>query len=157
MAIYETLLAQGIDDGTLKREAALVRDGRDLSQIPCELPSPPAPSTPARQMPTGDDRIQCESGQDGLSVHWSVTPEGTARATAVLGRQGELAVRMVSIAPDPERVVRTTIAEYGPVSASGAWQTTAGPEDRRCFVSVGVRSEDRFVSIAHTQPAPPAR
>lgn len=149
LAIYEELLARHTDEPTLLEEAEILRGGGDIERIPSHLPGPRSDYP----LPVSADHVGCEgSPEAGLRVHWTVTPEGTARAQAVLGEAGELAIRVVAISRDPERVVRSEITEHGPVDADGSWQAQPLDPDARCFVAIGVRSQSRFVSIAHTRP-----
>jgi hypothetical protein len=148
LAIYEELLALGTEsDGeALAREAEALRAGH----VPeaAVLPEPP----PLRELPVAGDGDRVELAGDvgqGLSLRWEVSAGGRERARAVLGRDGELAVRLVTIGPDPERVVSSRITEHGPVSDSGQWTTEPVASGARCFAAVGLRADDRFVSIAH--------
>jgi hypothetical protein len=147
LMIYEELLARNSTDAELACEVEALRKG--------EPPEPglvlPAPGgLPQVSLPNAADRIDCRaSAGEGLCLSWKVTPEGMARARAVLGQPGELAVRLVIIAPDAERVVRTDITEHGPVHEDGEW--LAPRSEGRCFAAVGLRAEDRFVSITHVR------
>jgi hypothetical protein len=150
LAIYEELLAQNSADGELGREAAALRDGHALTFAPGELPLPP--EKPRRELPASEDRIACEArGEGTLAVRWSVSDAGLVRARLLLGAPGELAVRIVSIRPDPARVVRSDITEHGPISADGEWTTKLGTPGVRSFASVGLRDAHRFVSIVHAR------
>lgn len=147
LAIYEELLARSDDDPTLVDEADILRAGGEVEGIGDELPAPPNNAA----LPPSADRIECHAaGEGAIGVTWQVTPQGTARAAAVLGQRGELAVRLVTISPDAERVVKSEITEYGPVTEAGTWRTGALEQASRGFVAIGLRSDRRFVSIAHT-------
>jgi hypothetical protein len=147
LAIYEELLARDSTDARLQAEAEAVRDGE----------TPPAPSMPAPgrelELPERPDRIECQGGADeGLRVRWQVSEDGRRRARAVLGHDGELAVRLVTIRPDAQRVVRSEITEHGPVDEQGEWTAERVQGPARCFAAIGLRDGDRFVSIAHVRP-----
>jgi hypothetical protein len=154
LAIYEELLAQNSADATLQGEAEAVRRGETLEEP--ALPDPPYP--PERwPTPQAGDRLEC-SGMpaEGLTLRWQVTAAGERRACAVLGSDGELTLRVVSIQPDPERIVRSEITEHGPVAAAGEWQAPGMPAGARCFAAVGMRSGSRFVAIVHAHPNAPS-
>jgi hypothetical protein len=116
------------------------------------LPDPPA--EPERiALPDSGDRLRCDGEpHSGLALRWHISDDGRRRARAVLGNDGELAIRIVSIRPDAEQVVRSEITEHGPVAADGAWSAPALPDAARCFAAVGLRDGDRFVAIVHAHP-----
>lgn len=86
---------------------------------------------------------------DGLHLRWLVTDAGLARARAVLGAPGELAVRVVAVRVETGARVRTEITDHGPVAASGDWLAPLEPGAARYVSSIGLRHGERFVSIAH--------
>jgi hypothetical protein len=150
LAIYEELLAQNSADEELRHEAEGVRQGRPIAP-------PLRPNAPVDiervALPESEDRLSC-AGEPcaGLQLQWHISDAGQHRARAVLGSTGELAVRLVSIRPDPEQVVRSEITEHGPIDADGAWQSPALTGAARCFAAVGLRDGDRFVAIVHAHP-----
>jgi hypothetical protein len=147
LAIYEELCAQNSEDGELRTEAERLRVG----ELP-DAPALPRPSEHPHALPQRDDRIECSAGPgEGLRLRWAVTEDGRRRARAVLGDDGELAVRLVTIRPDPERVVRSEITEHGPVHPSGEWMADAVAGQVRAFATIGLRQGERFVSIAHAR------
>lgn len=85
----------------------------------------------------------------GLHLRWQVTDAGLARARAVLGAPGELAVRVVAVRTETGALVRTEITDHGPVAASGDWLAPLEPGAARYVSSIGLRHGERFVSIAH--------
>jgi hypothetical protein len=150
LVIYEELLAQNRADSEMQDEADAVRRG----EIPHEphLPEPPFDAE-RWSLPDSDDRLACDGDvASGLLLRWSVTESGQLRAGAVLGQRGELALRIISIQPDPERVVRSQIIEHGPVGDHGEWRAPALPPGTRCFAAVGLRAGNRFVAIVHAHP-----
>jgi hypothetical protein len=158
LAIYEELIAQDSTDRALEREAAALRRGEPAQEI--ALPEPPSATRPS-QAPSGvwsssKERLTCEGAPNsGLLLRWVITDEGERRARAVLGvsdADGELTVRLVSIRPDAERIVRSEITEHGPVAASGEWAPGPLADAERCVAAIGMRAGDRFVSIVHVQP-----
>jgi hypothetical protein len=150
VAIYEELLARDGEDVTLRSEVVAVRRG-ELVEAPV-LPEPPAGREPLR-LPDSGDRLLCQGEPSaGFSLRWHVTEAGLRRARAVLGGDGELAIRMIGIYPDPDRVVRSEVTEHGPVLPSGEWQTPALADAVRCFAAVGLRRAERFVAIVHAHP-----
>jgi hypothetical protein len=150
LVIYEELLGRNSEDRALADEAAAVRRGEPV-EAP-GLPEPP-PDLERVSMPAIGDRLQCEGEPEaGLLLRWNITEAGQRRARAVLGRDGELTIRVICIRPDPERVVRSEVTEHGPVEPSGQWQTPALPATVRCFAAVGLREGERFVAIVHVHP-----
>lgn len=150
LLIYEELLAQNSADGAIQDEADAVRRGEILAEP--HLPEPPFDAD-RWALPDTDDQLSCEGDPStGLTLRWSVTEAGQLRAGAVLGERGELALRIISIQPDPERVVRSQITEHGPVGEQGQWQAPALAPGARCFAAVGLRAGNRFVAIVHAHP-----
>ena len=152
LAIYEELLARNSQDAELREEAEALRRGDRPTYEEPRLPTPSQlPPTEATSL-TGEDRIECEGVVgEGLRLRWEVSEAGTERARAVLGSSGELAIRIVTISPDQERVVRSEITEHGPVGPSGQWTTPLADSGSRGFASIGLRADDRFVSIVHAR------
>jgi hypothetical protein len=150
LLIYEELLAQNSADSAMQEEADAVRRGEALLEP--QLPEPPF-GAERWSLPETDDRLSCEGDPSaGLVLRWNVTEGGQLRAGAVLGEHGELALRIISIQPDPERVVRSQITEHGPVGEQGQWQAPALAPGARCFAAVGLRAGNRFVAIVHAHP-----
>ncbi len=151
LAIYEELLGQNSEDPGLRDEAAAMRRGEPVEDP--RLSGPPPDAIARASLPVGGDQLYCEGEPGaGLLLRWRITEEGEGRARAVLGRQGELAVRVICIRPDPEQVVRSEVTEHGPVEASGQWQAPALPSAVRCLAAVGLRDGARFVAIVHDHP-----
>ncbi len=152
LVIYEELLAKNSADAALAREASALRNGHPLTFAPGELPHPHGSARETSLELLASDRIACEARGDGaMSVRWSISEAGLARARTLLGSGGELAVRLVSIRPDPARVVRSEITEHGPIQRDGEWATSLGVGSARSFAAVGLRDAERFVSIVHTR------
>ncbi len=149
LAIYEELCARNSEDRDLRGEADRLRDGDAL-----DASALPRPSERPAPLPERDDRIECRPAAGaGFRLRWDVSEDGQRRARAVLGHDGELAVRLVTIRPDPDRVVRSEITEHGPVHASGEWTADLVEGTARCLATIGLRDGNRFVSIAHARPA----
>lgn len=150
LAIYEELIAQNSEEASLHDEAEALRHGEPARVKPLSAP-PEAGSEP--EFPDDGDRLWCE-GQpaQGLRLRWALSELGQQRARAVLGSDGELAIRVVSIAFDPIRVVRSEITEHGPIDASGEWTAPALTDSARCFAAVGLREGQRFVAVVHARP-----
>ncbi len=150
LAIYEELIAKNSADNVLLQEAEALRHNTAPAFAAGELPKPASGAQAA--LPESADHIECDQQQPGaLRLRWSITNEGQARARALLGNAGELAVRVVTIRPDHERVVRSEITEHGPIAADGEWTATLVDKGARCFAAVGLRDAQRFVSIVHLQ------
>jgi hypothetical protein len=148
-AIYEELLKKVPTDAQLRSEAEAVRGGQHPGRDTAERLRRACNAEPII-LPERPDTVQCERGVRGeLSVSWTITEEGVARAAAVLGRQGELAVRIMAVIPDPELAVRSEVTEYGPVEKAGSWTSQELPTGARCFTAVGLRANNRFVAIVH--------
>jgi hypothetical protein len=155
LEVYAELIERAPDDSALAGEAAALRRG----ELP---PAPPAARSPevARQQasprPPGEDRLACAGGSEtGLALHWRISEAGVRRARAVLGSDGQLTVRLISVEPDPERVVRSTIIEHGPVAREGDWRSPQLPPQHRCLAAVGLLAGTRFVAIVHAHPTSP--
>lgn len=87
--------------------------------------------------------------KNGLRLRWRVGESGIARARAVLGTPGELALRVVAVRVDASSVVHTEITDHGPVDRDGVLIAPAPSDATRHITSIGLRNADRFVSIAH--------
>jgi hypothetical protein len=148
LVIYEELLSRNSADAPLLAEATSVRRG-EVVDAP-GLPEPP-PGLERATFPDAGDRLRFD-GQPatGLLLHWRITDTGMRRARAVLGHDGELAIRVIAIRPDPHSVVRSEITEHGPVPPSGQWQAPALAGTARCLLALGLRDGERFVAIVHT-------
>jgi hypothetical protein len=151
LAIYEELIAKGGADSELSHEASELRASGDVATAPRPLPTPG--ELPKLELPPSGDLLETQLvSPRELRVRWRVSEEGKARAEALLGGAGKLTVRVVSIVPDPERVVRSEVTEHGPVEATGEWTVGLSDESVRRFASIGLSDAERFVSIAHAQP-----
>ncbi len=84
-----------------------------------------------------------------LLVSWEVSEAGIARAQAVLGSDGVLTARLVVVAPDPTRLVRSETRQRRGVERLGEWVVGDMPAGARATASVGLCAGERFVSIAH--------
>ncbi|HEX7476216.1 MAG TPA: hypothetical protein VF331_00275 [Polyangiales bacterium] len=148
LAIYEELITKNSSDNTLLQEAEALRQNTAPGFPAGELPKPS--SVLHDELPASADHIECVKHEAGtLRLRWSISREGQARARALLGSPGELTVRVVSIRPDQERVVRSEITEHGPIAPDGEWTATLADQGSRCFAAVGLRDAQRFVSIVH--------
>lgn len=148
-AIYQELLEKIPTDAQLRSEADAVGRGQYEGFENAERIRRACNAAPI-VLPETADLVRCEGGADeALTVRWTITEQGKERASSVLGRGGELAVRIMAVVPDPELVVRSEVTEYGPVESSGSWVTQALPHGARCFTAVGLRANNRFVAIIH--------
>ena len=89
-----------------------------------------------------------------LHLRWQISEQGKARARALLGERGELAVRIVSVRADPAHVIQSDITEHGPVENRGEWTAQLASEDTYCVSAVGLRNAGQFVSIVHRSSRP---
>jgi hypothetical protein len=113
-------------------------------------PADAARATAATFPPDDAQQISCDTRSTrGLQLRWRVTEAGVARARAVLGAPGELAVRVVAVRTETGARVSTEITDHGPVAASGDWLAPLQPRAARYVSSIGLRHGERFVSIAH--------
>lgn len=141
LGIYEELLTKTPDDPDLQAEAAEVRRRSSAGQIP-------APSGDADEV-----RARVENGERGrtLALRWNVTAGGVERARILLGPEGEdgtLAIRVIVVAPD----ATTLPVEQTGLPASGQTWLDDVTAQALCVAAIGLRTPDRFVSIAHTAP-----
>lgn len=116
------------------------------------IPPPSAASPEPELQPT---RLTQERQHAELKLHWQVSEQAAERARALLGSQGELALRVVSVRPDAQRIVQSEVTEHGPVEARGEWSLLLPSADVHCVSAIGVRHGDRFVSIAHESSRAP--
>jgi hypothetical protein len=84
-----------------------------------------------------------------LHLRWQVSERASQRASGLLGVPGELAVRVVSVCADPERVLHSQITDHGPIEPAGEWSMQLESDATHCVSSIGMRSGSRFVSIVH--------
>jgi hypothetical protein len=122
-------------------------------------PAPPPPSapTPIARAPEVNDHNQLDQARREprvLHLAWKVTEQGAARARAVLGADGELILRIVSVRPDPAQIVHSEVTEHGPIEPKGEWTAQLPTEDTHCVSAIGLRSRGRFVSIVHASSRP---
>lgn len=83
------------------------------------------------------------------AVTWRVEASGVARARALLGRDGELTLRIVTVEVNVDHAVTSRSRDRGPIEARGFELLDVEP-GARIVISVGLRAGDRFVSIVHT-------
>ncbi|MEM9192141.1 MAG: hypothetical protein AAGF12_23415 [Myxococcota bacterium] len=101
---------------------------------------------------TGEQRFSMVAlPMDGASllVAWQLAPEAIARAQAVLGSPGELTARVVIVAPDKQTFLRHETLERE-AEPDGEWLLRELPAGAKITASIGVRTDARFVSAAHT-------
>lgn len=148
-AIYQELLERLPSDESLRREAEAFSRGEPVK---LEYADQIARAGQAETIapPKTEDEIRCEGDiASGLTVNWKITEPGIRRAAAVLGCEGDLAIRIMAVIPDAEQVVRSEIIEHGPVESSGSWKGPSIPSGSRCFTAIGLRAKNRFVAIVH--------
>ena len=122
-------------------------------------PPPPPEAAPANSKPraAGSSSVRLDHSRPGpreLHVRWEISEQAAARARSLLGSDGELAVRLVSVRADPTHVVLSDVTEHGPIDAAGEWVAELASADTHCVTSVGVRDAGRFVSIVHRSSRP---
>jgi len=146
VAILESIALANPHDLAARDDLDRLRADVPLDPELARLPEPHALPT----LPDTGDTIELRAlpGRE-LHISWTTTAAGQARANAVLGSVGELALRVVAITPDPTRVVRSEITERAPVDAAHEWTAPAVAAGSRCFAAIGMRIGGRFVAIAH--------
>jgi hypothetical protein len=150
--VYAELIGRAPADSALAAEAAALHRGK-LPPAPPAARSLEGPRAHEPRRPPSEDRLTCDAGPgSGHAVHWRISEAGLRRARAALGSDGQLTVRLLSVEPDPERVIRSTIIEHGPVATEGTWRSPDLPPQHRFLAAVGLLAGTRFVSIVHTQP-----
>ncbi len=148
LAIYEELITKNSSDSTLVQEAEALRANTDALLPAQELPKPPEKLR--KPVPESTDLLEClPAAGGGVHLRWRITQQGEARARTLLGSEGELAVRVVTIRPDAQRIVRSEITEHGPIALSGEWNAELAEGGARRFAAVGLRDDRHFVSIVH--------
>jgi hypothetical protein len=151
-SIYDELMAKIPGDRQLRQESEAVLRGEPVGVEKVEKAERVArvSSADAIVLPKTEDVVRSDGeAAAGLVVNWKVTEQGMQRAAAVLGRDGELAIRIMAVVPDPQRVVRSEVTEHGPVEYAGSWTSPSIPSGSRCFTVVGLRAGSRFVAIVH--------
>jgi hypothetical protein len=115
-----------------------------------------SPRTAADSKPATPDDAQLEQRRELRELHlrWQVSEPAAARARALLGVPGELAVRLVTVRADPGRVVQSEVMEHGPIAQQGEWTAQLVSADTHCVSAIGLRSGGRFVSIVHKSSRP---
>lgn len=83
-------------------------------------------------------------------VRWSIHETDIVAARALLPRDGNLIVRLVSFAADARTFVRREVADL-PAATSTGYVTVQRPEQERLVVSIGLLAGEQFVSIVHAQ------
>jgi len=122
--------------------------------VPETQPAETQPGSVAETQPgtiAADDAIVCEGDAQGARVRWATSAQGRERASTVLGEPGQLALRVIDIAPDPEHTVRTRIDDALLDAPAGERALPPPPEGARRLVAVGLKGAHRFVSIAHAR------
>lgn len=155
--------SHGLRDNALRMVGAWLAAARPLLKAKTQEPAPaPRPKPPAAryspppQATTGQaehpSRLVLQRAEAELQVTWDVTPLAVDRARVLLGeaaQQAELALRVVSVRPDPAHVVLSEVSEHGPIDANGVWTILLPSAQAHCVSSVGVRHGEHFVSIVH--------
>lgn len=77
---------------------------------------------------------------------WHVDDEALARGQALLGEDGQLTLRVVSVVAHPDHRVESVRADH-PVARKGHQRLDSNAA--RVVVSVGLAANQRFVSLAH--------
>ncbi len=146
LTIYRELAAASPDDAELARET------RECAARAAESAGPRRDET--GEIVVGVDEVVSVRADEGsVLVSWEVGDRGIARAARLLANPGELTARIVIVVPDPTQIVRTELRERR-VERMGEWLVANLPEDARTTASVGLRSGDAFVSIAHCPVLP---
>ena len=103
------------------------------------------------------ERAAGEANPDGVqlfqeaglcAIAWRVDDGRGGYARAVLGDDAALCLRRVSICADPGIGALTTHLDRAPIEPAGSALVELVPGARTVF-SVGLKSGDRFVSVAH--------
>lgn len=117
-----------------------------------DAPEAPKVAADSTASANDEDRVAWRAGaRSEPIVHWHASVAGIRRARAVLGADGELAVRVVVVAPDEREFVRTEVVDHGPVDATGEVPAIAAVAGARRIAAVGLRAGERFVAIAHAR------
>lgn len=95
-----------------------------------------------------DRGVAIYAERDSRAVGWAIDELGIRRARALLGTDGELTLRIVTVEADAAHAVSSRRVDRSPIERRGSQLLDAGPA-ARLVISVGLCSGDRFVSIAH--------
>ena len=130
-AVYRRLLGRRPGDNRLEAGLAEVQRRRE-----------------AEQVAAGEDRVTLEPRGGEICCGWAITDEGRARATKLLGRDGELVLRLVSFPVHASRPGQDV-----PLKRGEGKLTLARPRGAHMVAAaVGLKYKpDSFVSIAHCE------
>lgn len=134
LAIYKKLIDASPDDEGLRAEMRGVREAKKPSDD--------------NDDPERDECVAVRS-DDHAVVAWNVGDEAVARAARLCGAGATLVLRSIVLTTADGSVERH-IAEQ-PVELSGE-QAFDIQRGQRLIAAVGLRREERFVSIAHAPP-----
>ncbi len=148
LSIYRELVAAAPDDAELAAEA-------DACALRAAASAGPRRDETAEIVFGHDEVVSVRADDTSVLVSWEVSERGIARAARLLTGRGELTARVVLVVPDATQVVRTELRERR-VERMGEWLVANLPEGARTTASVGLKSGDAFVSIAHCPVLPRA-
>jgi len=135
LAIYDHLVEAHPDDRGLRSEADALRE-----------------TVPAGGQGADEDQdapvVAVAAGKNRLFLSWQVPAEALDRARRILGGQGEVRLRVMVTATNPDEVVATETVERRSIQSVGDWVITA-PAGALCTAAVGVAEGERFVCAAH--------
>lgn len=126
----------------------------DRAEAPAELAEahgePAEPRSARAELPTTREvsGLEAVRGADGerLTLRWAIGEEDVARAESLLSGKAVLCLRVVSFSPGRDDVVREVRDRPG-VEMIGECELSDAPQ--RAVVALGLRTGERFVSIAH--------
>lgn len=153
LAIYDHLIEADPDDASLRSEAeALRREPHAVDpKSPKSANSVDGPDSPKGPKSADAPVVAVAAGKNRLFLSWQLSTGALDRARRVLGEEGELRVRVMVTAPNPDEIVGTRTVEHGGIAEVGDWVMSA-PPGALCTAAVGVAKGERFVSAAHAPP-----
>lgn len=122
------------------------RDSLSMTRRDASSNPPPAPVEPK----SDDHVVASPSGPLSVRVSWDVSAHSVARARSLFGEKRPLTARAVVVSRDPEAIVASRILERSTVDARGEWLLENLPASARVTAAIGVKLDDRFVSVAHS-------
>lgn len=141
LAMYETLLAARPGDPTLAREAeALLASAR--SHAPSETDDDDG-------LAGENEIVAVRASERDLLLSWQVGDQRLTRGRRLAPDADAIAVRLVLLQRGEGNLVRREERERV-VERVGEWLVADVPKDAWVIASVGLRGNDRFVSLAHS-------
>lgn len=145
LAMFESLLARAPDDAALREEVAALR-----AALPADAPAAEGDDDDGL---AGENQIvTVRANARDVLVSWQVDDARIARGRTLLPDADGMAVRLVVFHRGEGREVQRDERERA-VERIGEWLVRDVPRDAWLTASIGLRRDDRFVSLTHSTAA----